>query len=629
MWTDDIAVTEGGKITFIGRSVLKCLDLKRHEHFGFPDGYVQSGDILIYVSGDPDMIRRTCSALVIRPKDEGSALTVIIAALNNADVLPVMAGAGLDNGTSVGTDAGADAGAGTGTGADAGTEVSGEARDRACFSTIFERTSVELSAGEDCVSVKADSHSFKFRLDDEHREAAIILRSGEVIYFTHPGAEEAESIPAILESGRFAGFADMEKLSCRRLDSVVTPKISEALKRLEKAETGADAAPSVHVCEYEANMVIESRRFGSDRGEVVMYRFIETVDAERDLIEDSKKYAALSGVETEIRLNSTCFNNFRLWGSSDKVRNVELLLEKCSGTNCTVLLEGESGTGKTVLARAIHDSSRRSGRPFVQVNCAAIPYQLMESELFGYEEGAFTGAKRGGKKGLFEMAYGGTLFLDEITEIPLQLQGRLLEALQSKSFYHVGGTKKLSVDVRLIVATNRDLKKLVSEKKFREDLYYRINVFSIVIPPLRERMDSIQAIISDILPGLCDELEVGTKFLSGGALSKIKGYDWPGNIRELENVLEKAAILSDGKVIMDSDIILPDGVRTGAGSEFSSERHTLKEQKEDLEKEAITRALVLFDGDKTAAAKYLGIGRTSIFEKIGRYGLEDHDSGKH
>jgi len=599
LWDDNIAVAENDRITFIGRSVLKCLDLTRHEHFGFPDGNIQAGDILIYVSGDPDLIRRTCSALMVKPKAEKTSFTVIIAALNNADVLPVMAGVSVR---------------------------SGKDRNSACFRTIFERTSVELTAGKGSVSVKADSHSFNFKLDDEHREAAIIMRAGGVIYFTHSAGE---NIPGILEKGRFSGFSDMQKLSSRKLDSVVSMKTSEALKNLDKMERGAETEPSVHVSEYGANMVIEKHSFDSEGGKTAIYKFIETADAEKDLIEDSRKYAALSGVDTEIRLNSACFNNFRLWGLSDKVRNIERLLEKCSDTNCTVLLEGESGTGKTVLARAIHDNSRRRGKPFVQVNCAAIPYQLMESELFGYEEGAFTGARRGGKQGLFETAYGGTLFLDEIAEIPLSLQGRLLEALQSKSFYHVGGTRKLSVDVRLIVATNRDLKKLVREKKFREDLYYRINVFPMVIPPLRERMDSIQEIISDILPDLCDELEVGTKFLSGGALAKIKGYSWPGNIRELENVLEKAAILSDGKVIMDSDIILPDSEQTKDAAEFSSDRHTLKEQREDLEKEAISRALALFDGDKTAAAKYLGIGRTSIFEKISRYGLEDHDSGKY
>ena len=238
----------------------------------------------------------------------------------------------------------------------------------------------------------------------------------------------------------------------------------------------------------------------------------------------------------------------------------------------------------------------------------------MESELFGYEEGAFTGAKKGGKKGYFEMAYGGTLFLDEIGEIPFQLQGKLLEVLQSKTFFHVGGTRQMTTDVRLIAATNKNLKEMVREKRFREDLFYRINVFPIDIPPLRERRGGLYSIVMDILPDVCNRLGIEPLVLSSQAYKKILQYPWPGNIRELENVLEKAAILSDGKIILPDDVLLPD-----AADSFMAVPATLQEIKESAERNAIVNALRLYQGDKEKAAEYLAIGRTNIFDKIKKY----------
>ena len=313
---------------------------------------------------------------------------------------------------------------------------------------------------------------------------------------------------------------------------------------------------------------------------------------------------------------------FRLFGAHEKMKETERLLQKGSNTNTTMLLTGESGTGKTFLAREIHKNSKRSDGPFVHVNCAAIPYQLIESELFGYEDGAFTGARKGGKKGYFELSNGGTLFLDEITEIPVSLQGKLLEVLQNRTFYRVGGTKKLETNIRVIAATNRDLKKEIEEKRFREDLYYRINVFPVEIPPLRERSESIYEIISDILPEICSRLEIEPLIVSSQALEKMEKYSWPGNIRELENVLEKAAILSDGRMILPDDVVL-----TEENNNISS-GETLKEIKEMCERQAIVDALERFHGDKEAAARELDIGRTNIFEKIKKYNIQSREWSK-
>lgn len=276
------------------------------------------------------------------------------------------------------------------------------------------------------------------------------------------------------------------------------------------------------------------------------------------------------------------------------------------------MLTGESGTGKSYLARKIHESSRRSQKKFVPVNCAAIPYNLIESEMFGYEEGAFTGARKGGHEGYFRIADGGTLFLDEITEIPISLQGKLLEAIQNKHFFRVGGTEKVQADIRIIAATNKDLKELVAAKEFREDLYYRLNVFPIEIPPLRQRIDSLEYIIADILPELSYRCNVNPLILGTDALQKLKAYAWPGNIRELSNVLEKAIILSDGKVILEEDIMLPE-------NHCMAEERTLKERKEAFEKALILEALQTCNYERNKTAALLGIGRTSLFEKMRKY----------
>ena len=217
----------------------------------------------------------------------------------------------------------------------------------------------------------------------------------------------------------------------------------------------------------------------------------------------------------------------RLKGYGKGIEKINKQLDKVCHKNVTIVLTGESGTGKTYLAREIHKNGKRAEGPFVNVNCASIAYNLIESELFGYEEGAFTGARRGGKIGYFELAKGGTLFLDEISELPIKLQGKLLEVLQEETFYRVGGTRKISADVRLIVATNRNLEEMVKQGKFREDLYYRINVFPIHLPPLRERVDDLYSIIEDTLPNICERLEIEPLMLAQSALDKMKKYTWP------------------------------------------------------------------------------------------------------
>ena len=301
---------------------------------------------------------------------------------------------------------------------------------------------------------------------------------------------------------------------------------------------------------------------------------------------------------------------------SSSMGYIKSLLEKVSPTKANVLLTGESGTGKTLIAKEIHLRSNRSHQPFVMLNCAAIPESLIESELFGYEEGSFTGAKRSGKQGYFELANQGTLFLDEIGELPISSQSRLLEVLQNNSFYRIGGSKKVTVDVRIIAATNLNLEERVDLKLFRKDLYYRLSVFPINIPPLRERIDDVSMLSRRILPKICDRLELEPMILSQEAVKKLTEYHWPGNVRELENVLERAIIISEGRVI------LPEHLQFNNESveDYST---LLKHQVERFEKRVINDILILSEFNKTVAAQKLGIGRTTLFEKMKRYGIEE------
>lgn len=309
----------------------------------------------------------------------------------------------------------------------------------------------------------------------------------------------------------------------------------------------------------------------------------------------------------------------RLRGCSPQVLAVNRLLDKVCQKNITLILMGESGTGKTYLARKVHENSRRGNGPFIHVNCAAIPFNLIESELFGYEGGAFTGARRGGRAGYFELAKGGTLFLDEIAEVPLELQGKLLEVLQDGTFYRVGGVQKIRADVRLIVATNRDLKEMVGQGRFREDLYYRICVFPIRLPPLRERIDDLYSMVEDILPQICERFEVGPFMLTQEAFARLVAYSWPGNIRELENVLEKAAVMAEGSFIHAEDI------QFERGQPLASRPSTLKEKLASYEKELLDEAYRQCGGDRRRMADVLGLSKTNLFDKIKKYGIGEDD----
>ncbi|OPX28865.1 MAG: hypothetical protein B1H08_05130 [Candidatus Omnitrophica bacterium 4484_171] len=321
---------------------------------------------------------------------------------------------------------------------------------------------------------------------------------------------------------------------------------------------------------------------------------------------------------------------YNLIGHNQRMQSIYNLIETIAPTNASVLIQGESGTGKRLIAQAIHKSDpHRKDRPFIEVSCGALPETLLESELFGHVKGAFTSAIKD-RQGRFEAADGGVIFLDEIDAFSPKLQVKLLRVLQEGEFERVGDTHTVSVDVRVIAATNQNLKELISRNEFREDLYYRLNVIPINVPPLRERKDDLPLLVEHFLKKCSAKSKKEVTDISGEAMDALALYDWPGNVRELENVIERAVILSKGKSIERDD--LPENIldilssRNGASKEKRGHR-TLKEALGDSEREIIRNTLEVCSGNRKKAAQILGINRTTLYNKMREYGLfEERDA---
>jgi len=308
----------------------------------------------------------------------------------------------------------------------------------------------------------------------------------------------------------------------------------------------------------------------------------------------------------------------QLVGQSEPVQRIRAVIQTAAGSEATVLIQGESGTGKEIIANAIHAQSKRSRGPLVKMNCAAVPETLLESELFGHEKGSFTGADRR-RIGRFEQADGGTLFLDEVCEMHPRLQAKFLRALQEREIERLGSSTAIPVDVRIIAATNRDLQKALEEGVLREDLYYRLNVILLQVPPLRERMDDVPILAMHFLRKYAARESSAMTAISDEALNVLLSYSWPGNVRELENAIERAVVLGQGDRLRAQD--LPAQVHRRA-----DDQHPLVPAHltlEEMEKLAIVQALRLTGGNKSEAAERLGIHRTSLYDKMRRYAITD------
>ncbi len=366
-----------------------------------------------------------------------------------------------------------------------------------------------------------------------------------------------------------------------------------------------------------------TKPFNADELRAVMRKAVNTAMADMNM------------VEAETSINDTEVGRFGMIGRSRAMNEVYQVLDKVADTPTTVLVTGESGTGKELVAQALHEHSSRKGRPFIRVNCAAIPETLIESELFGHEKGAFTGAIAS-KPGRFELADKGTLFLDEIAEIPPEMQVKLLRAIQESAFERVGGLKTLKVDVRLVAATNRHLQLEVEEGRFREDLFYRLNVVPIHLPPLRERPGDIPLLVQHMLKRFNERLKKSVRGLTPEAEAAFKGYGWPGNVREMENVLERLVLFCESDEIGVD--LLPEELKSGGGLTSGltasprldrdltgrvSMKELVRETTAQLEKELIIQALEQTQGNVTRAAQLLMISRKSLQNKMKEFNLRE------
>ena len=416
-------------------------------------------------------------------------------------------------------------------------------------------------------------------------------------------------------------------------ESVYIPKIYEDKRYLNKLQSSLltkDKQNISFICvpitvdKQIAGTISVQRIYDENLNQDEMFRLLsiigsmiaEAVRARQDRIEEIEILKAENAhLQSELKVR---FQPANIIGNSGKILEVYKLVEKVSNTNATVLIRGESGTGKELIADAIHYNSPRANKPLIKVNCSALPESLIESELFGHEKGSFTGADNQ-RKGRFELAQGGSIFLDEIGDLPTQTQVKLLRIIQQREFERVGGTQTFKSDVRIITATNRNLEELVKEDKFREDLYYRINVFPIFLPPLRERINDIPILVDHFIQKCNEQNLTNIKRISSSAIDMLMVYHWPGNIRELENCIERASILCANEVIRSHN--LPPTLQT-ARSSGTENSGTLDGIMERLEKQLIIEALTSHLGNSAQAAKTLGISERIMGLRIKKYNID-------
>ena len=393
----------------------------------------------------------------------------------------------------------------------------------------------------------------------------------------------------------------------------VTPQVIKDRKRVTSVQTTKRGQKVI----VTANPVFDEN--GNIIRIVTNSRDITELSDLRKRLEETEKL--MDNYRSEIaKLSKERIKTADIVSKSSTMQHILNLAQKVAGVDSTVLIEGESGVGKGVIALKIHQLSKRHERPLVTINCGAIPENLMESELFGYEGGAFTGAKKEGKKGLFEMANCGTVFLDEIGELPLSLQVKLLHVIQEKRLMRVGGNDYIEVNARIIAATNRNIPRLIKERKFREDLFYRLNVVPLIVPPLRHRKEDIPALIDHFMEALLGKYEIHKK-IAPETMQLLYDYNWPGNVRELENLIERLVVTIDTTEILP--IHLPDYILHSEGGLekiFVLDLCTLKNATEELERQLLNKALAKYH-NTYKMADALEINQSTVVRKMQRYGI--------
>src|SRR5215510_11720792 len=453
------------------------------------------------------------------------------------------------------------------------------------------------------------------------------IRKTPTILVVEDDAENRAAMVKVLEGGGYKvletdnGQQALDILNEEDIDILVTDlrlPIMDGVELLKRAKAVEQDLEVIMITGHgTVEVAVEAIKEGA-------YDFITKPIKKAQLLRAVDKAAEkqyLSRENRELRQQLTQSGSRRILYASTDMRNIARMVEQVAPSTATVLITGESGTGKEVIADAIHGASPRRLKPLIKVSCAALPDTLLESELFGYEKGAFTGANTR-KEGRFELANGGTLFLDEIGEISPAVQVKLLRVLQDGKFERLGGTRTIDADVRILTATNKDLQKEVEEKRFREDLYYRLNVINVHVPALRERKDDIHLLAMHFLKTYADKNQKQIDGFSEDAMLALTSYDWPGNVRELENAIERAVVFTNGKMIPLS--VLPQGV-----SAFAEARHSLTFKigtpLRELERKAIDITLQHARGDKNMAARLLGIATRTIYRHIERQDSQDDD----
>jgi PAS domain S-box-containing protein len=444
---------------------------------------------------------------------------------------------------------------------------------------------------------------YELIFDSIHNGAIVTDAAGYVTHFNQP-------------YGRFLGL-DPDKQIGRHCTQVLDNTRMHIV-----AKTGRPEINRSHQVKGQ-NMVVQRIPIFEDGKVVAVFGQVMFKD-----IRDVHKLAQeLSMLESKVRLYEEELLNLRatrytfdsIIGKSDAIMALKKEARKAARSRSPVLITGESGTGKELFAQAIHQAGERKLYPFVRVNCAAIPKDLLESELFGYEKGAFTGALPGGKAGKFELAHQGTMFLDEIGDLPLEMQPKLLRVLEDKEFERVGGNKVIRSDFRLITASNQPLEEMLAEGKFRKDLFYRLNVIRLHIPPLRDRREDIVELSHRLLKQLAQEANLPLPSIAGEARRVLVAYGWPGNVRELSNILERSLAAMEGDIIRLQD--LPFHIYRRTKGQPGEPTASIREVQHKAEKEAIVYALKSCGNNKTQAAHSLGIHRTLLYKKMKKFDI--------
>ncbi len=417
------------------------------------------------------------------------------------------------------------------------------------------------------------------------------------------------------------GNAAVKLVQENEFDAAFMDVMMPELNGLDALKKILEIAPQLKVFmisgQADIEMAVKATKYGA-------YDFLEKpLNPERTLLE-VRKLVEQTKAQKEINsLKKLADVDYRIVGDSLVIKNLLEIVHRAAPSEGRILIFGENGTGKELVAREIHKTSARADAPFVQLNCAAIPGELIESELFGYEKGAFTGAIRR-KPGLIEQAEGGTLFLDEVGDMALETQAKLLRVLQENEFFRVGSTKPIKFNVRILAATNKDLSAEIKQGRFREDLYFRLNVIPVNVPPLRERLEDIPDLVSHFLQRYSIKNGKKLKKLSDKSIQMLQNYHWPGNVRELGNIIERLAIMTIGDNIMEQDVSLVLG-GTGDNNEnaFTSNSSftSLKDQMDQVEKAILLKALKDCEGNISKVSSMLQTDRANLYKKFKKYGI--------